>query len=98
MGFVGNLCCSAACGRFREGVGSRKCASRSYASFLPAIVSSEVVVRDVASYQALLEKADYVDTVNAIRAGMAAHERGEGIDMRESIEAIAKKHGVLLKK
>jgi len=58
----------------------------------------EVVVQDVASYQALLVKADYVDTVNAIRAGMAAHEKGEGIDMRESIEAIAKKHGILLKK
>ena len=49
----------------------------------------EVVVQDVASYQALLVKADYVDTVNAIRAGMAAHEKGEGI---------AKKHGILLKK
>ena len=53
-----------------------------------------MVVQDVASYQRLLEKADYVDTVNAIRAGMAAHERGEGVPFEEGFEAIAKKLGV----
>lgn len=51
----------------------------------------EVVIQDVASYQTLLEKADYVDTVKAIRAGMAAHERGEGVPFEEAFEEIAKK-------
>ena len=42
--------------------------------------------------------ADYAETVAAIRAGMAAHERGEGIPMREALEAIANKAGFSLKK
>ena len=58
----------------------------------------EVVVQDVDSYQQLLDKANYVDTVTAIQAGMEAHKQGQGIDMRKSIESLAAKHGIELKK
>jgi hypothetical protein len=56
-----------------------------------------VVVQDAAAYQELLRKADYAETVEAIRAGMAAHQRGEGIPMRDALEAIANKADFSLK-
>ncbi len=57
-----------------------------------------IVVQEAGAYQELLRKADYVETVEAIRAGMAAHERGEGVPMREALEAIANQAGLSLKK
>ena len=56
-----------------------------------------VVVQDAAAYQELLRKADYADSVEAIRTGMAAHARGEGVPMREALELIARKAGFSLK-
>ncbi len=58
----------------------------------------EVVIQDVGAYQDLLAKAELMDTANAIQKGIAAHDRGEGTDMRNSIESIAKKHGIQLEK
>ncbi len=57
-----------------------------------------VVVQDAGAYQELLRKADYFETVEAIRAGMAAHERSEGVPMLEALEALANKSGFSLKK
>ena len=52
-----------------------------------------VVVQDAAAYQELLRKADYAETVEAIRAGMSAHQRGEGIDFLKAIEDLAASAG-----
>ena len=38
---------------------------------------AEIVILDVNSYQALMEKLDRIETIEAIREGLAAAERGE---------------------
>ena len=53
-----------------------------------------VVVQDAAAYQELLRKVDYAETVEAIRAGMSAHQRGEGIDFLQAIEDLAARNGL----
>lgn len=55
-----------------------------------------IVVQDAAAYQELQRKADYSDTIEAIRKGMAAHERGEGIDFLQALEQLAAKNHVSL--
>ncbi len=57
-----------------------------------------VVVQDAAAYQELERRADYAATVQAVRAGMEAHDRGEGIDFLEALEGLATKNGVKLRK
>lgn len=56
-----------------------------------------VVIQDARAYQQLLCKADYAETVEAIRAGMAAHERGEGVDLLKALEDLATKNGFSLR-
>jgi prevent-host-death family protein len=56
-----------------------------------------VVVQDAAAYQKLLRQADYAATVQAVRAGMEAHDRGEGIDFLEALEGLAAKNGIKLR-
>ena len=55
-----------------------------------------IVVQDAAAYQELQRKADYSDTIEAIRKGMVAHESGEGIDFLNALEQLAAKNGVQL--
>lgn len=57
---------------------------------------AELVVQDAAAYQELLKKAQFAETVKAIRAGMKAHERGEGKRMRKVLEEIAAEVGFSL--
>jgi prevent-host-death family protein len=57
-----------------------------------------VVVQDAAAYQELERQAEYATTVKAVRAGMEAHDRGEGIDFLEALEGLAKKNGIKLPK
>lgn len=56
-----------------------------------------VVVQDATAYQKLLHQADYATTVQTVRAGMEAHERGEGIDFLEALEGLAAKNGIKLR-
>lgn len=56
-----------------------------------------VVVQDAEAYQELLRRADFKDTVDAIRRGMEAHERGEGIDFLKALDELATKDGISLK-
>ena len=55
-----------------------------------------VVVQDAEAYQKLLRQADCAATVQAVRAGMDAHNRGEGIDFLEALEGLAAKNGISL--
>ena len=55
-----------------------------------------VVVQDAAAYQELLNEAEYARSLKAVRAEMAAHKRGGGVDFLEALEAIADEHGVKL--
>lgn len=56
-----------------------------------------VVVQDAAAYQELVRQADYASTVQAVKAGMDAHDRGEGIDFLEALERLAAKNGIKLR-
>ena len=79
---------------------SREHLDRLRASGKPEVLTvngeAAVVVQDAAAYQQLLERAQYAETVEAIRLGMAAHERGEGIPFRKALEELASKAGVSL--
>jgi len=56
-----------------------------------------IVVQDAMAYQELVRQADYTATVQTVRAGMEAHQRGEGMDFLKALENLAKKNGVVLK-
>ena len=56
----------------------------------------ELVVQDARAYQELLKKADFAETVQAIRSGMNSHARGEGISMRQALEQLAQEVGFSL--
>ena len=54
---------------------------------------AELVVQDAESYQLMLERLEHVETIAAIRSGMAQAERGEGIPLSEAEARLRKKHG-----
>ena len=54
---------------------------------------AELVIQDADSYQLLLKKAEFADTAAAIHRGIKAHARGEGKNMRKTLEDIAAKAG-----
>ncbi|PHS02841.1 MAG: prevent-host-death protein [Blastopirellula sp.] len=54
----------------------------------------QVVVQDIESYQALVDKAEYVETVKAVQAGIDSHNRGEGVEIEEAFEQINKQLGL----
>jgi PHD/YefM family antitoxin component YafN of YafNO toxin-antitoxin module len=58
---------------------------------------AEIVVQSAGAYQKLLEAAEVSETVAGIRRGLEQAKRGEGVPMREFLEAFAKKQGVSLK-
>jgi len=55
-----------------------------------------VVVQDAAAYQELVRQANYSATVQAVSAGMDAHQRGEGVDFLQALEGLAAKNNVTL--
>jgi prevent-host-death family protein len=55
---------------------------------------AELVVVDAKSFQAILAKIEYVETVEAIKEGIESFENGEGKPAREALAALRKKHGI----
>jgi hypothetical protein len=55
---------------------------------------AELVVADATSYQLLLELVDRLETIEAIREGIASVDRGEGLPVEEVFEEIQRKHGI----
>lgn len=54
-----------------------------------------LVVQDAESYQALLERLDRIETVDAIKEGVDEFTRGKGLPARKALEKLRIKHGVL---
>ena len=52
---------------------------------------AEIVVQDAKSYQRLLELADRLETIEAVKEGLASMERGEGKPMDEVFDEMEKK-------
>jgi prevent-host-death family protein len=55
---------------------------------------AELVVVDAKSFQAILAKIEYVETVEAIKEGIESFENGEGRPAREALAELRKKHGI----
>ena len=55
---------------------------------------AELVVQDAQAYQALLDRLEEVEAVEAIRKALAEFERGEGRPAREALEKVRRKHGI----
>jgi predicted transcriptional regulator len=51
-------------------------------------------VQDAESYQAMIEKLQYVDTVEALRQGLEEAERGESKPANEVFAVLSAKYGV----
>ena len=52
---------------------------------------AEIVVQDAKSYQRLLDLAEQLETIEAVREGLAALERGEGRPLDDVFDALEKK-------
>ncbi|HZW33522.1 MAG TPA: type II toxin-antitoxin system Phd/YefM family antitoxin [Isosphaeraceae bacterium] len=51
---------------------------------------AELVVQDAASYQRLFELAERLETIQAVKEGLASVDRGEGRPMDDLFESIDK--------
>jgi prevent-host-death family protein len=55
---------------------------------------AELVVQDARSYQRLLDLAARLETIQAVKEGLASADRGEGRPMDEAFDALEKQlHG-----
>lgn len=52
---------------------------------------AELVVQDAAAYQALVEAAETLATLESVRRGAAQIERGEGVAVDEAFQSIRKR-------
>ncbi|MDQ3685074.1 MAG: type II toxin-antitoxin system Phd/YefM family antitoxin [Acidobacteriota bacterium] len=55
---------------------------------------AELVVLDAKSYQDILAKLEYVETVKALKEGIESFEKGEGRPARKALEELRNKHGI----
>lgn len=51
---------------------------------------AELVVQDAASYQRLFDLAERLETIQAVKEGLASADRGEGRPMDEVFDALEK--------
>jgi predicted transcriptional regulator len=51
---------------------------------------AELIVQDARSYQRLLDLAERLETIQAVREGLASADRGEGRPMDEVFDALEK--------
>lgn len=49
---------------------------------------AELIVQDAASYQRLIDLADRLETIQAVKEGLASIERGEGKPMDDVFDAL----------
>lgn len=58
---------------------------------------AEVVVQSAAAYQKLLDDRGLLDSIRSVSRGLEQADRGEGVSMREFLEALADEHEISLK-
>jgi len=55
---------------------------------------AELVVQNVEGYQAMLERLERIETVDAIKQGIDEFAQGKGLPARQALEKLRPKHGV----
>lgn len=55
---------------------------------------AELIVQDAQSYQELLERVEYAETVAALRQGIQDFEQGKFQPARQALEELRQKHGI----
>jgi PHD/YefM family antitoxin component YafN of YafNO toxin-antitoxin module len=55
---------------------------------------AELIVQDAQSYQELLERLEYLETIAGIRKSLEEFARGEGIPIREAFAILRQNHGL----
>jgi len=62
--------------------------------FLTVNGQPRLVVQAAEAYERLMERVEHAATVEGVRKGLEAFERGEGVPALEALEAMRKKHGL----
>jgi len=57
---------------------------------------AEIVIQDAESYQDLLDRLLYLETLTAIQEGLASAERGEGKPAAQVFSEMQAKHGLVI--
>lgn len=77
---------------------SKDCVGKIKAKRTPMVLTvngrAELVVQDAESYQAMLDKLDYVETLEAIKQGLEEADRGESRPAREVFAELSAKYGL----
>ena len=55
---------------------------------------AEIVVQDASAYQAMLDRIERAETVQALRQGIEEFQRGEGMRARKALNGLRRKHGI----
>ena len=55
---------------------------------------AEIVVQDAQTYQELMDRLEYAESVAGILKSMEEFERGEGMPVRDAMEQLRRKHGL----
>jgi prevent-host-death family protein len=55
---------------------------------------AEIVVQNVESYQAMQERIEHLETVDAIKQGIDEFAQGKGVPARLALEKLRLKHGI----
>lgn len=62
--------------------------------FLTVNGRPRLVVQAAEAYERLMERVERAATIEGLRKGLEAFERGEGVPALEALEAMRKKHGL----
>ena len=55
---------------------------------------AQLVVQDAKAYQKLLDRLEYIETIAALKEGIAEIDAGQGVPANDALKAIKEKHDI----
>ena len=55
---------------------------------------AQLVVQDAKAYQKLLDRLEYIETVAALKEGIAEVDAGKAVSAQDALQALKEKHGI----
>ena len=55
---------------------------------------AQLVVQDAKAYQKLLDRLEYIETVAALKEGIAEVEAGQSVPARDALKTLKEKYGI----